>query len=171
RELRRVLRSDGTLWLEIGDTYSTHPAGLSGEARWKASTLGGRDLTGHEQAGQLDKRNPEVKEKELCMIPARVALALSEDGWYLRAESIWHRPNPMPESVRDRPTRAHTTVYLLTKRPDYFYDPDAVREPQSGGAHFPRKPQRPEARSGGLQHPFEAEFPRLHARPPAGNGS
>ena len=135
RELRRVLRSDGTLWLEIGDTYSTHPAGLTGAKRWKASGLRNRDQTGAEQAGSVDKRNPEVKEKELCMIPARVALALSEDGWYLRAESIWHRPNPMPESVRDRPTRAHSTVYLLTKRADYFYDPDAVREPQSGGAH------------------------------------
>jgi DNA modification methylase len=72
-----------------------------------------------------------IKEKDLCMIPARVALALQDDGWYLRADIIWSKPNPMPESVTDRPTKSHEYVFLLTKRPTYYYDADAVQEPHA----------------------------------------
>jgi hypothetical protein len=84
------------------------------------------------QRGQLPprprKRPDGYKVKDLCMIPARMALALQQDGWYLRSEIVWNNPQPTPESVADRPTRSHSFVYLLTKAPDYYYDPDAVRE-------------------------------------------
>jgi DNA modification methylase len=69
-----------------------------------------------------------LKPKDLCMIPARVAIALQADGWYLRSEIVWHKPNPMPESVTDRPTKAHEMVYLLTKSPKYYYDAEAIKE-------------------------------------------
>lgn len=98
REVRRVLRDDGTLWLNLGDCYAT-------------------------------KRSDHTKPKDLLMIPARAALALQEDGWYLRSHIIWHKPNVMPESVRDRPTNAHESIFLLTKSAKYYYDADAVREP------------------------------------------
>lgn len=132
-EVHRVLRDDGTLWLELGDTWSTHPAGLTGAKRWKASTLANRDQSGAEQAGSIDKRNDEVKEKELALIPHKVAIALSEWGWYVREDLCWYHRNPMPESVRDRPTRAHSYIFLLTKRPRYYYDGYAARETAVGG--------------------------------------
>jgi DNA modification methylase len=136
REVRRVLRDDGKFWLEIGDTHSTHPAGLAGPKRWAASTLSNRDLTGHEQAGLMDKRNAELKEKDLALIPHRVGTALQDDGWYVRQDNIWEKPNPMPESTKDRTTTAHSHVWHLTKSPRYFYDQDAVREPLSEGTHL-----------------------------------
>ena len=130
-EVRRVLRADGTLWLNLGDTYATHPSGLTGEKRWKASTLGSRDLSGHEQAGRMDKRAPGLKPKDLVGIPWRVAFELQRRGWWLRSDCVWAKPNPMPESVTDRPTRSHEYVFLLTKAERYFYDADAVRTPYS----------------------------------------
>jgi len=138
REIRRVLRKDGVFWLEIGDTFSTHPAGLTGAKRWKASTLSNRDQTGAEQAGAIDKRNYELKEKDIALIPFRVAIALQDDGWYVRSDIIWDRPNPMPESVRDRPTRSHSYIFMLTKSPRYFYDAVAVRSDnaENGGANL-----------------------------------
>jgi len=128
-EVRRVLRADGTLWLNLGDTYATHPSGLTGEKRWKASTLANRDFTGHEQAGQMDKRAPGLKPKDLVGIPWRAAFELQRRGWWLRSDCVWAKPNPMPESVSDRPTRSHEYVFLLTKSERYFYDADAVRTP------------------------------------------
>lgn len=126
-EVRRVLRIDGSVWLNLGDTYTTHPAGLLGAKRWKASTLANRDNTGAEQAGAFDKRTSGLREKNLVGIPWRVALDLQRRGWYLRSDCIWSKPNPMPESMKDRPTRAHEYVFLLTKHTKYFYDADAVR--------------------------------------------
>lgn len=128
-ELRRVLRPDGTLWLNLGDTYATHPAGVTGAKRWRASTLANRDFTGHEQAGRMDKRAPGLKPKDLVGIPWRVAFELQRRGWWLRSDCVWAKPNPMPESVTDRPTRSHEYVFLLTKSGRYFYDSDAVRTP------------------------------------------
>jgi len=128
REVWRVLRDDGVAWLEVGDSYVTHPAGLIGEARWKASTLANRDHTGAEQAGSVDKRQGELREKNLALVPFRVALALQADGWIVRQDNIWVRPNPMPESVHDRTTRAHSYVFQLVKQPRYYYDAEAVRE-------------------------------------------
>jgi DNA modification methylase len=119
REVRRVLRNDGTLWLNLGDSYNG-----SGGA-------GGDYAPGGLEAGQPKypgRRISTLKPKDLVGIPWRVAFALQEDGWYLRSDIIWHKPNAMPESVRSRPTKAHEYVFLLAKSPRYFYDADAVRE-------------------------------------------
>jgi len=122
REVRRVLRPDGTLWLNLGDSYNGSggaggdygPGGLKdGQPRYP-----GRRVNG-------------LKPKDLVGIPWRVALALQADGWYLRSDVIWHKPNPMPESVTDRPTKAHEYFFLLSKSEKYFYDAEAVKEAQT----------------------------------------
>jgi DNA modification methylase len=121
-EVRRVLRPDGTLWLNLGDTYTTHPAGLLGEKRWKKSTLTtGRDVTGQEQSGVMDKRTGVLAEKNLVGIPWRVAFELQRRGWFLRSDVIWFKRNPMPESVTDRPTRSHEYIFELAKSGDTQY--------------------------------------------------
>jgi DNA modification methylase len=139
REVHRVLRPDGTLWLNLGDSYVTapHGRGSSHDPKWP----GGRDRAadranrasfrrdGAEVMATAHRRVHGLKHKDLVGIPWRVAFALQADGWWLRAENIWHKPNPMPESVRDRTTRAHEQVFLLSKSADYFYDEFAVREP------------------------------------------
>ena len=118
REVRRVLREDGTVWFNLGDSYA---AGGNGVGNGKQLT----NIGSHIPA----KKAPfGFKPKDLLMMPARVALALQADGWYLRSEIVWAKPNPMPESVTDRPTSAHEKVFLLTKSARYFYDADAVRE-------------------------------------------
>ncbi|WP_226948797.1 DNA-methyltransferase [Rhizorhabdus wittichii] len=193
RELRRVLKVHGTMWLNYGDCYAAAPNGKSAAA-YKAdgtddrtfrdkpfSTVGpiqGRTYYGAERGSrgvdrdfhdhmrakagpilQPDARGPQrdgakeayradsgftvrpggyLKPKDLCMIPNRLAIALQDDGWYVRSEIIWHKPNPMPESVYDRPTTAHEKVWLLTKSEDYFYNDEAIREPVAGGAHARR---------------------------------
>jgi len=134
RELRRVLRDDGTLWLELGDSYASQPGG--DPRTGFNSRYFGKDYRPGKQAAAadhfpatLDRRAAGTKRKDLLGIPWRVAFALQQDGWWLRAEIIWAKPNAMPESVRDRPTRAHSTLFLLAKSGRYFYDQDAVREP------------------------------------------
>ena len=130
REIRRTLRPDGTLWLNYGDAYA---------GSWGAQSRGAETISGL-SGGQVHsapkgthtgsaKRTPGLKPKDLMMMPARVAIALQADGWWLRSEIIWHKPNPMPESVTDRPTNAHEKLFLLTKSARYFYDADAVRVP------------------------------------------
>lgn len=106
REVKRVLRDDGTLWLNLGDTY----------------TSGGR-------SAKRAPQPPGLKPKDLVGIPWRVALALQADGWYLRSDIIWAKPNPMPESVTDRPTKSHEYVFLLSKSERYHYDHEAIQEP------------------------------------------
>jgi DNA modification methylase len=123
-EVRRVLRDDGTVWLNLGDSYAGGPA--SGNLNDESSTLGGGKAT-QAAAAVVHPRAHGLKPKDLVGIPWRVALALQADGWYLRSDIIWHKPNPMPESVLDRPTKGHEYVFLLSKRPRYFYDADAVR--------------------------------------------
>lgn len=126
REVRRVLRSDGTCWINIGDSYNSGSSGGLG-----GSTLGGGKSN---QAASNRHGRPlldALKPKDLVGIPWRVAFALQADGWWLRSEIIWAKPNPMPESVTDRPTKAHEQVFLLTKSARYFYDADAVREPHT----------------------------------------
>jgi DNA modification methylase len=118
RELKRVLRDDGTFWLNIGDCYT------SGGRTWRAP-----DKKNPARAMSYRPPTPEgLKPKDLVGVPWRVAMALQADGWYLRSEIIWHKPNPHPESVKDRPTRAHETIFLLTKGEKYFYDYEAMRE-------------------------------------------
>ena len=125
REVRRVLRKDGTVWLNYGDCYASDMKGSGGPGGFVYRAKGGG---GNAQAFEPRRLNHGLKPKDLVMMPARVALALQADGWWLRSEIIWAKPNPMPESVTDRPTSAHEKVYLLAKSARYFYDPEAVRE-------------------------------------------
>lgn len=134
REVRRVLRDDGTLWLNLGDSYASSPPGNVRGVSEK-SGLAGADSDRYRAtliAGHATKRDTSkiegVKAKDLLGIPWLVAFALRADGWYLRSEIIWAKPNPMPESVTDRPTKAHEQVFLLSKSPRYFYDAQAIME-------------------------------------------
>lgn len=121
-ELRRILRDDGTLWLNLGDTYAS-----SGGERSYGSSDGG---TGRGPGTRrVDVPGSSLKPKDLIGIPWRVALALQADGWYLRQDIIWHKPNPMPESVTDRCTKAHEYIFLLTKSERYWYDAKEIAEP------------------------------------------
>lgn len=131
REVWRVLRDDGTLWINLGDSYASNTKGTGGT---KSLSGGGALRPNGRSQPQMGARkfNHGVKEKDLLGIPWRVAFALQADGWYLRSDIIWHKPNPMPESVRDRPTKAHEYIFLLSKSKKYFYDADAVREPNAG---------------------------------------
>jgi site-specific DNA-methyltransferase (adenine-specific)/site-specific DNA-methyltransferase (cytosine-N4-specific) len=119
RDVRRVLRDDGSLWLNIGDSYT------SGNRGWRQA-----DSKNTARGMSYRPPNPEgLKDKELIGIPWRLALALQADGWYLRSDIIWYKPNCQPESVKDRPTRSHEHVFLLTKNDQYYYDHEAVKEP------------------------------------------
>lgn len=127
REVRRVLRDDGTIWLNLGDSY------ISGKSRYSS---GPQEISGRKSRQEpAEGKKPDLyyhetlKEKDLCMMPARVALALQADGWWVRSDIIWSKPNPMPESVTDRPTKAHEYMFLLTKSVSYYYDADAIAEP------------------------------------------
>ncbi len=126
REVWRVLRDDGTLWLNLGDSYS----GVAGNARGEGAG-DGQERVKSMGFGAFPKRKDlegGLKHKDLAGIPWRVAFALQADGWYLRQDIIWHKPNPMPESVTDRCTKAHEYIFLLTKAGKYFYDSEAVKE-------------------------------------------
>ena len=156
REVRRVLKRSGTLWLNYGDCYATSPNGRSAADQKAAgtddrtfrdkpfSTIGpiydphggakgggrrgdNKGNSGGESSGRIVSGG-HLKPKDLCMIPNRLAIALQEDGWWVRSEIIWHKPNPMPESAKDRPTTSHEKVFLLTKAERYFYNADAIRE-------------------------------------------
>ena len=121
REVRRVLRDDGTLWLNLGDSYS-------GSGKGPAGNLG--KIHNEREIKQTSGIVPDgLKPKDLIGIPWRVAFALQADGWWLRQDIIWHKPNPMPESVSDRCTKAHEYIFLLAKSPRYYYDAEAVAEP------------------------------------------
>ena len=127
REVRRVLRDDGTLWLNLGDSYAS--GGMSNPSS-KSTLGGGKDLGAADYS--ITRKVPNgLKPKDLVGIPWRVALALQADGWYLRSDIIWHKPNAMPESVTDRPTKAHEYIFLLSKSSKYYYDADSIREPLS----------------------------------------
>ena len=133
REVRRVLRPDGTLWLEVGDSYASTAPGTWDKPDTGTSPKLKTSKRFFEQAEQRGNRyRPKlanVKPKDLILAPAMLAMALRADGWYLRADIIWARPNPMPESVTDRPTKSHSYVFLLAKQPRYYWDAEAVREP------------------------------------------
>jgi DNA modification methylase len=120
RLVRRALKPRGTLWVNLGDSYANQPGGGQGKTGLRAS----RTFT----ATIKTKKGPGLKRKDLIGIPWMLAFALRADGWWLRTDIIWHKPNPMPESVKDRPTRAHEYVFLLSKSKHYHYDADAVAE-------------------------------------------
>jgi DNA modification methylase len=129
REVRRVLKSNGTLWLNLGDSYAGggNYRGVNSEDSLTSKQRSNRGARGVSQLLGA-KNTPGCKPKDLLMIPARVALALQADGWWLRSEIIWAKPNPMPESVTDRPTSSHEKIYLLSKAERYYFDADAVKE-------------------------------------------
>jgi len=147
-EVRRVLRKDGALWLNFGDSYASS---VNGRSAADVKALGNDDRTfrdkpfstigpifrpgNPEKNGGVSNRNglsvgadTMIKPKDMCGIPWRVAFALQADGWWLRSDIIWAKPNPMPESVTDRPTKSHEYVFLLTKSERYFYDAEAIKE-------------------------------------------
>ena len=167
REVHRVLRPDGTLWLNYGDSY-TAAQGINkdGSPRLPKVPTTIQNVPTDRKPGQQDlpagwstrkvsrtsrvtrDNNFGLKPKDLMMMPARVALALQADGWWLRSEIVWHKPNPMPESVRDRPTSAHEKLFLLTKAARYFYDAVAVRVACSPNTHARRKDRERVPRKG-----------------------
>lgn len=128
REVRRTLTDDGTCWINIGDSYAATTKGSDGTGK---STMGVSRIEDNGQLFETPRRivlTDGMKPKDLCGIPWRLAFALQADGWYLRSDIIWAKPNPMPESVTDRPTKAHEYVFLLSKSARYFYDAAAVAE-------------------------------------------
>lgn len=160
REVRRVLRDDGTLWVNIGDSYAS--SGRGGNPTFASSTLAGGHAT-QDAARIARSRMPAagLKPKDLIGIPWMVAFALRADGWFLRQEVVWSKPNAMPESVRDRCTKAHESVFLFAKSREYFFDAQAIAEPVAGDPEASRnrwdrddrdvpgqKPQKRTSRSG-----------------------
>ncbi len=163
-EVWRILRKDGTLWLNLGDVYT------SNFGKRKRFDAAGTKQSGNPASIAMPGRTVEgLPPKNLIGLPWRVAFALQEMGWYLRCDCIWHKPNPMPESVRDRPTRAHEYLFLFSKSEKYHYDHEAVQEPAAalnehdytgqGGYRAPGQPEhkgnRPKA-----QHPSALSFAR-----------
>lgn len=165
REVKRVLRDDGCLWLNLGDCYCGSGTGQkdTGKAVYEELDYG--------NTGQRVKVNG-LKPKDLVGIPWRVAFALQADGWYLRSDIIWSKPNPMPESVRDRPTKSHEYIFLLTKSERYFWDQEAVREPnhessiQRAKNHLPNAIDNPDYNTKQWQE--YKKFPLLANMNPAG---
>lgn len=144
REVRRVLRADGTLWLNLGDSYAQKGGpgwqGKNGQRADRRFTLV-RDTVPMRGV----RRTPgDLKPKDLIGIPWLVAFALRADGWFLRQDIIWHKPNPMPESVTDRCTKAHEYIFLLSKSERYYYDADAIKEPASENTHARRSLKMPD---------------------------
>ena len=135
-EVHRVLRDDGTLWLNLGDSYAAN------RSYQVPSTKGGPKHSDSQSAGGKGSVVPlGMKPKDLVGIPWMVAFALRDYGWYLRSEIIWHKPNPMPESVTDRPTKSHEQIFLFSKSARYYYDAEAIKEPAgaAGGNVAPVK--------------------------------
>lgn len=122
RKVKRVLRDDGTVWLNLGDTYcGTGHKGEHKDPKYKEGRTAQKVAVNNKLEG--------LKSKDLIGIPWMVAFALRQDGWYLRQDIIWHKPNPMPESVKDRCTKAHEYIFLLTKQKKYYYDHEAIKYP------------------------------------------
>ncbi len=136
REVKRVLKKDGTLWLNIGDSYCSAPAGNKPSSFMAKSNLSGINSEKYLQtlkSGHATKRDTSklegLKPKDLIGIPWQVAFALRSDGWWLRQDIIWAKPNPMPESVEDRCTKSHEYIFLLSKNNKYYFDHEAIKEP------------------------------------------
>ena len=155
REVRRTLRDDGTLWLNLGDSYNAYNANRGASTSISDGTAG-RDHPNHRQGLTTST----LKNKDLIGIPWRVAFALQADGWYLRQDIIWHKPNPMPESVRDRCTKAHEYIFMLSKSPRYYYDYQAIKEPSV------MRPQNRNTKR--CEHPKGDSGRSVHVRPEGG---
>jgi DNA modification methylase len=156
REVRRVLREDGTCWVNLGDSYCAHAG-----QRKSTDARGPKQCTNRGSCDTGSRDVPGLKAKDLVGIPWRVAFALQADGWFLRSDIIWHKPNPMPESVTDRPTKAHEYIFLLTKSQRYYYDAMGIAEPLTRPEEADRKTP---ARFGGAYKWTEAQKQsRLHS--------
>ncbi len=131
REVRRVLRDDGVLWLNLGDSYVSNPGDRAKVGGFQGNASPERIAA--ESSMSMNKHTSGLKPKDLIGIPWMVAFALRADGWFLRQDIIWHKPNPMPESVKDRCTKAHEYIFLLAKSQKYYYDAEAVMEDAAGG--------------------------------------
>lgn len=175
REVRRVLKDDGTLWLNLGDSYAANRkqgpnSGLASLADKYAPRMNkrnpNRDDNGsvHRAAARLVP--PGLKSKDLVGIPWRVAFALQADGWYLRQDIIWSKPNPMPESVRDRCTKAHEYIFLLSKSEKYYFDHDAIKEP----AAHPNMRHKSQSKSADQEKAYRGNAPTNLGRCGTSNG-
>lgn len=168
-EVRRVLRDDGTLWLNLGDSYNSHPG-----QRTVHDKVGTKQLTNRGSNETASRKCPDFKAKDLIGIPWRVAIALQADGWWLRSDIIWHKPNPMPESVTDRPTRSHEHIFLLAKSERYYYDYESVLEPAAylGPNGAQKSPyaqgfgRRSEEEEGGRRLKRSREISKVHGNLP-----
>ena len=155
RSVYRVLRDDGTVWLNLGDSYAQQ--GGRGEQGVTSAREGRSNVRAQEKRSST--RPPDgLKPKDLIGIPWRVAFALQADGWYLRQDIIWHKPNPMPESVRDRCTKSHEYVFLLSKSSRYYFDGEAIKEPGTN-----RPPGNKKATKAGRAYDEGAEYHRTSA--------
>lgn len=149
-EVRRVLRPDGTCWINMGDCYATgagrvgnHPGGGRQGQAWRSACSiqdGGEACSRGTGTLTQPNRMPQqgLKPKDLVMMPHRLAIALQDAGWWVRQDIVWSKANPMPESVRDRCTKSHEYIFLLTKSANYFYDAEAIKEPAAGATDHPR---------------------------------
>lgn len=149
-ELARVLRNDGTFWLNIGDSYAGGGCGARDPERWPKQSR-------NDHMPRHAKKHGGLKDKDLMMVPARVAIAVQESGWYLRSVIIWEK-NAMPESVEDRPTNVHEYVYLFSKEETYFYDHFAILEEVSGTAHGRGTGKNPKTVKAGFKTKQNASF-------------
>jgi len=127
RDVWNILEDDGTVWLNLGDSYYNYRPGKGQALNKQTVSNTNQDLPS--ECARRGNKQEGLKEKDLIGIPWRVAFALQEFGWYLRQDIIWHKPNPMPESVRDRCTKAHEYIFLLTKNPQYYFDNEAIKYP------------------------------------------
>lgn len=158
REARRVLRDDGVLWLNLGDSFASgkgtcqNPGGGGHSLGAKRKEMGVHPL---DRGNVSTLRAQGLKPKDLVGMPWRVAFALQADGWWLRSDIVWSKPNPMPESISDRPTRAHEYVFLMTKSARYFYDADAIRQPLTEGSMLRMKQPTFDTQGGGPKDPLE----------------
>lgn len=138
REVGRVLKDNGTLWLNIGDSYA------GGNDKWGGTkNLCYSQKTALDSVTQIEhtkpRKHPHIKPKDLIGIPWSLAFALRADGWFLRSDIIWHKPNPMPESIKDRCTKAHEYIFMFSKKPKYYFDIDSIREPHTSLDDFNRR--------------------------------
>lgn len=159
REVRRVLRDDGTLWLNLGDSYAGSNKGVMADGSIvggsKQKTSAGTMTGSISKVGKLEGLKP----KDLIGIPWRVAFALQADGWYLRQDIIWNKPNPMPESVTDRCTKAHEYIFLLSKSARYYFDSKAVAEPLAAGSDVEYRQKLRQGKSYDAKEPYQKNFP------------
>ena len=149
REVRRILRNDGTVWLNLGDSYAHNVKEHNTKSDKQSSNRGTKEfLTPHRNFEGVG-----IKTKDLVGIPWRVAFALQADGWYLRQDIIWHKPNPMPESVTDRCTKSHEYIFMLSKKSHYYFDHEAIKEKAVGVPHAPGNKNKTQPSEKGARDP------------------